>query len=123
MKTHTSMNTNILGQEMAFEATKVPRTFIDDQLKIWKKRRDLLYNGLKNSGLDLWNPEGAFYMLPKVENASDFVWDMFTKYNVITYLGDWFGAPERVRFSYALDTEKIDEGLNRINDYLKERGS
>ena len=123
MKTHTSMNTNILGQEMAFEATKVPRTFIDDQLKIWKKRRDLLYNGLKNSGLDLWNPEGAFYMLPKVENASDFVWDMFTKYNVITYLGDWFGAPERVRFSYALDTRQIDEGLNRIIDYLKERGA
>ena len=115
------MNTNILGQEMAFEATKVPRTFIDDQLKIWKKRRDLLYNGLKNSGLDLWNPEGAFYMLPKVENASDFVWDMFTKYNVITYLGDWFGAPERVRFSYAVSTKKIDEGLNRIVDYLKGR--
>ena len=117
------MNTNILGQDMAFEATKIPRTFIDDQLIIWQKRRDLLYTGLKDAGLDLWNPEGAFYMLPQVENASDFVWDMFTQYDVITYLGAWFGAPGRVRFSYALDTDKIDEGLNRINDYLKERGS
>ena len=120
MKTHTSMNTNILGQEMAFEATKVSRTFIDDQLIIWQDRRDLLYNGLQALGLDLWNPEGAFYMLPKIDNAADFVWDMFTKYNVITYLGDWFGAEGRVRFSYALDTAKIEDGLERIGTYLEE---
>jgi len=121
MKTHTSMNTNILGQEMAFEATKVPRKFFDDQLKIWKKRRDLLYIGLKDAGLELWNPEGAFYMLPKIDNAADFVWDMFTKYNIITYNGAWFGAEGRVRFSYALDTDKIENGLSRINEYLKGR--
>ena len=119
MKTHTSMNTNILGQEMAYEATKVPRKFIDDQLNIWQERRDLLYNGLQELELDLWNPEGAFYMLPKVENPAGFVWDMFTKYDLITYMGDWFGAPGRVRFSYALDTDKIEVGLSRINDYLK----
>ena len=41
MKVHTSMNTNILGQEMAYEATKVPREYIDNQTKIWKERRDL----------------------------------------------------------------------------------
>ena len=121
MKTHTSMNTNILGQEMAFEATKVPRKFIDDQLIIWQERRDILFQGLKEMGLDLWNPEGAFYMLPKIDNAADFVWDMFTKYNIITYMGGWFGAEGRVRFSYALNTEKIEEGLSRINEYLKSR--
>lgn len=121
IKTHSSMNTNILGQEMALEATKVPRTFIDDQLKIWKERRDLLFNGLNNLGLELWNPEGAFYILPKIENSLDFVWDMYAKHNVITYLGDWFGAPGHVRFSYALDIEKIELGLKRIEKYLEAR--
>ena len=119
MKTHTSMNTNILGQEMAYEATKVSRTFIDDQLQVWKSRRDLLYNGLKELGFNLWNPEGAFYMLPEVENPSEFVWDLYTKYDVITYMGEWFGSPNRIRFSYALDIEKIESGLSRIQDYLK----
>ena len=118
MKTHTSMNTNILGQEMAFEATKVPRSFIDKQLKIWKERRDLIYNGLMELGFELQKPEGAFYVLPKVKNPNEFVLKMFKKYKVITYLGDWFGAPDRVRFSYALDTNKIEEGLRRINKYL-----
>ena len=118
MKTHTSMNTNILGQNMALEATKVHRSFIDKQLQIWQDRRNFLYSGLKGLGLNLWNPEGAFYMLPEIDNARDFVWDMYTKYNVISYLGDWFGAPGRVRFSYALDRDKIEEGLSRMNDYL-----
>ena len=121
MKTHTSMNTNILRQEMAFESTKVPRKFIDDQLIIWKERRDLLYVGLKDAGLELWNPEGAFYMLPKIDNAADFVWDMFTKFKVITYLGDWFGAEGHVRFSYALDTVNIEDGLDRIGAYIRSK--
>ncbi len=119
IKTHSSMNTNILGQEMALEATKVPRSFIEDQLKIWKERRNLLFNGLKDLGLDVWSPEGAFYILPKIDNSLDFVWDMYTKHDVITYLGDWFGAEGRVRFSYALDVAKIEDGLDRIEKYLR----
>lgn len=118
IKTHSSMNTNILGQEMALEATKVSRKFIDDQIIIWEERKNLLFNGLEKLGLELWKPEGAFYILPKIDNTLDFVWDMYIKHNVITYLGDWFGAPGRVRFSYALDVEKIEDGLNRIGNYL-----
>ena len=121
MKTHTSMNTNILGQEMALAALSAPSSFISDQLEIWHQRRDLIYSGLSDLGLDLWKPEGAFYVLPKVEDPYNFVNDLFQHYRVITYLGDWFGAPDRVRLSYALDAQKIDEGLNRINNYLAHR--
>ncbi len=120
-KTHTSMNTNILGQEMAFEAAKVPDDLIRAQLQTWRQRRDLIYDGLKVLGLDLWKPEGAFYVLPKIDSPRDFVWDMFDQYKVITYLGEWFGAPDRVRFSYALDGAKIEEGLRRIGHYLNKR--
>ena len=121
IKTHTSMNTNILGQEMALSALSAPSSFISDQLEIWHQRRDLIYSGLSDLGLDLWKPEGAFYVLPKVEDPYNFVNDLFQHYRVITYQGDWFGAPDRVRLSYALDAQKIDEGLNRINDYLAHR--
>jgi aspartate aminotransferase len=119
MKTHTSMNTNILGQEMAHEATKVDHSFIDNQLRIWKERRDLIYEGLSDLGMDLWKPEGAFYVLPRVKSPRDFVWNMFKKHKVITYLGEWFGADKRVRFSYALDSDKIEEGLKRVGKYLE----
>jgi len=123
MKTHTSMNTSILSQEMAYEATKLPRSFVDKQLKIWRQRRDFIYEGLLEIGLDLWKPEGAFYVMPKIKNPVDFVWDMFKKYKVITYPGEWFGSNDRVRFSYALDTQKIEEGLSRVKKYLAKEGS
>ena len=122
MKTHTSMNTNILGQEMALAATRAPRVFIEEQLEIWKERRDLIYRGLLDLGLDVWKPEGAFYVMPKIERPQDFVWDLFHEHKVITYLGEWFGSPSRVRLSYALDIAKIEVGLERIARYLAIRG-
>jgi len=68
MKTHTSMNTNILGQAMAMEAMKVPQSYNEDQVAIWKKRRDLIYQGLVDLDLELWKPEGTFYVFPAIDN-------------------------------------------------------
>lgn len=119
LKTHTSMNTNLLAQRMAFCATKVPKKYVQSQVKIWKVRRDTIYDGMLKLGLDVWKPEGAFYILPKIKNPRKFVWNMFKKHKVITYLGEWFGAGNRVRFSYALDANKIKEGLKRVGNYLE----
>ena len=121
VKTHTSMNTNILGQEMALAATGVSSDFAEKQLEVWRNRRDLIWQGLSDLGLDLWKPEGAFYVMPRVEEPLDFVRDLFERYKVITYLGDWFGSPDRVRLSYALDVDKIEAGLERIGRYLRQR--
>ena len=121
VKTHTSMNTNILGQEMALAAVGVSSDFAEKQLEVWRNRRDLIWQGLSDLGLDLWKPEGAFYVMPRVEEPLDFVRDLFERYKVITYLGDWFGSPDRVRLSYALDVDKIEAGLERIGRYLRQR--
>jgi aspartate aminotransferase len=121
-KTHLSMNTNILGQEMAYAALKAPKSYTQKQVAIWKKRRNLIYQGLVDLGLDLQKPEGAFYVFPKFENSSRVVNDLFYDYRMITYDGTWFGSPGRVRFSYALDVSKIKEGLRRLEAYMKKRG-
>ena len=120
LKTHSSMNTSIIAQEMAFEATKAPKEYQKEQLKIWRQRRDLIYKGLEELGLQLSKPEGAFYVLPRFQNPKKAVWELFKKHEVITYLGDWFGAPGHIRLSYALKQEKIEEGLKRIGKYLNE---
>jgi aspartate/methionine/tyrosine aminotransferase len=120
IKTHTSMNTNLVGQDMALRAMSAPKSYIEQQLKIWIRRRELMYNGLHDLGLDLWKPEGAFYVFPKVKKPKEFLWHLYQKYKVITYLGEWFGDPERIRLSYALDENEIREGLNRIEMALKE---
>ncbi len=122
LKTHTSMNTSIISQEMAYTATQVTKDYIRNELKIWEERRDLICSLLEELGLEFWKPEGAFYVLPKVKNPEKMVRDLYEKYKVITYLGEWFGAPDRIRLSYALDKEKIIEGMKRIKEYLESEG-
>ncbi|OGW80238.1 MAG: hypothetical protein A3G33_06075 [Omnitrophica bacterium RIFCSPLOWO2_12_FULL_44_17] len=120
LKTHTSMNTNLVGQDMALSAMKAPKEYILHQQKIWRERRDFIYEGLLKLGFDLWKPEGAFYVLPKCKDAKQFLSILYQDYKVITYLGEWFGAPDRLRFSYALDIKQIEEGLGRIREAMKQ---
>jgi aspartate/methionine/tyrosine aminotransferase len=119
MKTHTSMNTNLVGQDMALAAMKAPKEYIAKQHAIWKERRDFIYKGLTDLGFDLWRPEGAFYVLPKCKNTREFLTLLYQEFKVITYLGEWFGAPDRIRLSYALDIKQIEEGLSRIKLAMK----
>lgn len=119
IKTHSSMNTNILAQEMALQALKAPKSYIAEHLAIWSARRERIYQGMKKLDLDVWKPEGAFYIFPKINNPNQAITALYYDYNLIAYDGTWFGAPDRVRFSYALDIEKIDEGLKRLEKYLK----
>ena len=44
---------------------------------------------------------------------------LYHDYKVIAYIGDWFGAPDHIRLSYALDANLIEEGLNRIELAMK----
>ncbi|HLC46931.1 MAG TPA: aminotransferase class I/II-fold pyridoxal phosphate-dependent enzyme [Candidatus Nanoarchaeia archaeon] len=122
MKSHTSMNTCILGQAMALAATQSDPRYISEQRKVWKERRDMIVSGLRALGLELWEPEGAFYVLPKipVKDVERFHKELYEKHKVITYLGEWFGAPGRLRFSYALDTDKILEGMKRLKKCMEE---
>ncbi len=119
LKTHTSMNTNLVGQDMALRAMATPREYILEQQKIWRERRDLIYKGFCDLGFDLWKPEGAFYIFPKCDNAREFITTLYHEHQVIAYLGEWFGAPDRIRLSYALDEKEIEEGLNRIKAAMK----
>jgi aspartate aminotransferase len=119
IKTHTSMNTNTLAQEMAYEALQTPKRVIKNQLGVWRERRDYLYKGMTDLGLDLWKPEGAFYVFPKIKDPTRAMHDLFYNYKIITYNGAWFGDSTRLRFSYALDIKKIAVGIERLATFLK----
>lgn len=91
---------------------------LEAQREIWRERRDALYQGLLDLGFRVWRPEGAFYMLPYIKHSNRVVQELFTRHKVIVYDGAWFGAPDHIRLSYALDVAKIQEGLKRIEKYL-----
>ena len=120
MKNHTSMNTGLLSQKMALKALSLSNEYINNNRNIWRKRRDVVYQEMLSMGLDLWKPEGGFYVFPRFENPQKIITDLYYKHNVVAYDGAWFGCKDRVRFSYALDIDKIKEGLARVKTYLQQ---
>jgi aspartate aminotransferase len=76
-------------------------------------------------------PDGAFYIFPDVSsyygksdgetvisNASDFSMYLLNNAHVSSVMGDAFGEPKCVRFSFANSMEKIEEGWKRIKTAL-----
>ncbi len=119
IKNHSSMNVSIVSQEMALAALGAREQYVSEHLAIWRARRDHIYQGMKSLGLTLAVPEGAFYVLPLLKHATRAMHDLYYNHQLITYNGAWFGAPDHLRFSYALSTEKIEEGLARLKAFLE----
>jgi len=82
-------------------------------------------------GIQCPEPDGAFYVFPDVStyygksdgqtivtNASDFSMYLLNTAHVSSVMGDAFGEPNCVRFSFANSMEKIEEGWKRIKAAL-----
>jgi aspartate aminotransferase len=82
-------------------------------------------------GLICNEPDGAFYVFPDVSsyygktdgesviaNGSDFCMYLLNKAHVSSVMGDAFGEPKCVRFSFANSMEKIEQGWERIKTAL-----
>jgi len=82
-------------------------------------------------GIECPEPDGAFYIFPDVSsyygksdgqttvtNAPDFSMYLLNTAHVSSVMGDAFGEPNCVRFSFANSMEKIEEGWKRIKEAL-----
>ena len=82
-------------------------------------------------GLEVNNPQGAFYLFPKcssffgkkdgdrvINNSTDLAMYLLEVGHVATVGGDAFGSPECFRMSYATSDENITEALRRIKETL-----
>ena len=82
-------------------------------------------------GFTCFEPEGAFYVFPDVsayygkkagndviQNAADFSMYLLNTAHVSSVMGDAFGEPNCVRFSFANSMENIERAWSRIGDAL-----
>lgn len=82
-------------------------------------------------GFKIVEPEGAFYIFPDVSyyygksdgtntiaNASEFCMYLLNTAHVSSVMGDAFGEPSCVRFSFANSIENIERAWVRIKDAL-----
>jgi aspartate aminotransferase len=85
----------------------------------FRSRRDLLVAGFREMGVDLIEPEGAFYLFPKVRDG-DAVAAKLGKAGVIVVPGSAFGpgGSEHMRISYAAARSQLEEAMRRMKDIL-----
>jgi aspartate aminotransferase len=92
-------------------------------LSVYKKNRDLLYNGLKECGFTCVYPDGAFYLFMKSpEKDSAAFCERAKKYELLLVNGADFGADGWVRIAYCVQTERIEKALPHFKELAKEYG-
>ncbi len=77
-------------------------------VSIYKKNRDMLYDGLTQLGFSCVKPDGAFYLFVKsMEPDANAFCERAKVYELLLVPGDDFGCPGYVRISYCVKTEQI----------------
>jgi aspartate aminotransferase len=81
-------------------------------ISIYKKNRDVLFNGLTELGFECVYPDGAFYLFVKAleEDAHAFC-EKAKEQELLLVPADSFGTPGYVRVSYCVQTETIEKSL------------
>ncbi len=92
---------------------------------VFNKRRMLALSLLKEiDGINVYEPEGAFYIFPgynKDIKSSELAMDLLNNQNVIITPGLPFGAEKHFRISYATSDDVITEGISRIKKYFNSK--
>ena len=77
-------------------------------VELYKKNRDVLYEGLTKIGYKCFKPQGAFYMFMKaLEDDANAFCERAKAEDLLIVAGDGFGCPGYVRISYCVDEEMI----------------
>ena len=118
IQSQSTSNANSVAQWAAVAAITDSRAFIEHSRAAFRERRDRIVAGLNALGLATPTPEGAFYVMADTTSihadeleAARLILD---EARVAVVPGTDFGAPGRVRLSYAASLERIEESLSRI---------
>ncbi len=124
---------NSISQKAAVTALTTDLRPSIEMTKEFARRRTRVLELVKEiPGIHCSKPDGAFYVFPDVSayfgktdgesviaNAGDFCMYLLNKAHVSSVMGDAFGEPRCVRFSFANSMEKIVEGWKRIKEALQ----
>jgi aspartate aminotransferase len=124
--------TNSIAQRAAIVALTADLTPSHKMVEEFTARRKKVMQLVHEiDGLKCFEPQGAFYIFPDVtsyygksngettiNNANDLCMYLLNTANVSSVMGDAFGEPNCVRFSFANSMQNIEKGWARIKDAL-----
>ena len=115
------------AQRAGIEALRSASADVKRMKETYNKRRKYMLNRLQKMGFNIKViPTGAFYVFVNARHISNdsykLAFDILEKVKVGVTPGIDFGENGEgfLRFSYANSLENIEEGMNRLETYLKE---
>ena len=124
----TTMSVGTTSQVAALEALTSPvrDEEIDVMRKEYDERRKIMVDGFRNMGLDVTEPEGAFYVFPSIKKTGltsmEFCNRLLQEQKVAVIPGDAFGscAEGYIRCSYAYSKDIIKKCLEKIAVFVSQ---
>lgn len=118
-KDYTSISPSIFGQHLARQALGAREdTILEENRDLAKRHHDIVESWLDDHGLDWFDPVGVngFVSIPDgFEDAEAFCRTVVEEESVVLAPGTLFGPfPNRFRIGFGLETEKLEEGLERV---------
>ena len=134
IQSHSTSNISAITQKAALEALTGSQEYVSEMVNEFKHRRD--YIAQRVSDIPLLSsllPKGAFYLFVDISkmcgmevlgvtinNANDVSKILLDRYKVAVVPCDSFGFENYIRLSYAISTEHIVKGIDRIEKFVKE---
>jgi len=121
------MCVSITSQMAACEALHSGRKAVEEMKREYKRRRQLIIDGINDLGLNCIKPDGAFYVFVSIKKTGldclSFAQALLKEEKVAVVPGTAFGEnfKDYIRISYASSYENLKEALNRIKNFLKRR--
>ena len=118
------MSAPTMSQYAAIEALKEGDGDIERMREAYDHRRRLLLKGLRDMGLECFEPKGAFYMFPSIKStgltSDEFCTRFLQEEKVAVIPGSAFGENGEgyVRISYASSVENIETALERMKNFI-----
>lgn len=115
-----------ISQMAALEALTSGINDAEPMKQEYLRRRDFVYKRLTGMGLDVIKPDGAFYFFVKIPDGHpssfDFAVQLVDKVRLAVVPGSAFSdfGEGYFRLSYAYSMETLSEGLDRLENYLKQ---
>ena len=123
---HSTSNISNIAQMAALEALNGPQDGIKLMIKAFDERRKFMHKRLNEmNGIKCNEPEGAFYAFPDISrtkmSSMEFSSKLLEEALVAVVPGIAFGSDRHVRLSYAASMKDIEQGMDRMEIWVKSK--
>lgn len=122
---YSVMSAPTISQYAALKALRIGEPYVQDMLTEYDRRRKLIHTGMNELGLPTFEPHGAFYVFPNIQNTGmddeTFAERLLKEEEVAVVPGSSFGEAGAgfVRCSYATNYNLIEAALEKIGRFVK----